>query len=123
MKQIKECIFVFLLKEKPDLSIFEEVPVCNPAEETLRCCSSNYSCRWYFGAAKVMAEPTGTVENSSVLIINHPPSSVMRDRSFYTHRTTQCHSKYGWKITPNSLPSKMDSEQRDRRGLEFFKGA
>lgn len=64
-----------------------------------------------------MAEPTGTVENSSVLIINHPPSSVMRDWSFYTHRTTQCHSKYGWKITPNSLPSKWT---QSRRGLEFF---
>lgn len=64
-----------------------------------------------------MAEPTGTVENSSVLIINHPPSSMMRDWSFYTHRTTQCHSKYGWKITPNSLPSKWT---QSRRGLEFF---
>lgn len=64
-----------------------------------------------------MAEPIGTVENSSVLIINHPPSSVMRDWSFYAHRTTQCHSKYGWKITPNSLPSKWT---QSRRGLEFF---
>lgn len=51
-----------------------------------------------------MAEPRGTVENSSVLIINHPRSSVMRGCSSYTHRTTQCHSKYGWKITLNSLP-------------------
>lgn len=64
-----------------------------------------------------MAEPTGTVENSSVLIINHPPSSVMRDWSFYTHWTTQCHSKYGWKITPNSLASKWT---QSRRGVEFF---
>lgn len=64
-----------------------------------------------------MAQPTGTVENSSVLIINHPPSSVMRDWSFYTHRTTQCHTKYGWKITPNSLPSKW---AQSRRGLDFF---
>lgn len=64
-----------------------------------------------------MAEPTGTVENSSVLIINHPPSSVMRDWSVYTHRTTQCHSKYGRKITPNSLPSKWT---QSRHGLEFF---
>lgn len=58
-----------------------------------------------------MAEPTGTVENSSVLIINHPPSSVMRDWSVYTHRTTQCHSKYGRKITPNSLPSKWKKKE------------
>lgn len=60
-----------------------------------------------------MAQPTGTVENSSVLIINHPPSSMMRDWSFYTHRTTQCHSKYGWKIKPNSLPSKWTRADMD----------
>lgn len=64
-----------------------------------------------------MAQPTGTVENSSVLIINHPPSSVMRDCSFYTHWTTQCHSKCGWEIKPNSLPSKCT---KSRHGLEFI---
>lgn len=70
-----------------------------------------------------MAEPTGTVENSSVLIINHPPSSVMRDWSFYTHRTTQCHSKYGWKITPNSLPSKWTQSRCELQFFIFFLAA
>lgn len=67
-----------------------------------------------------MAQPTGTVENSSVLIINHPPSSVMRDWSFYTHRTTQCQTKYGWKITPNSLPSKRAQSRPGLFAVCFF---